>query len=398
MKASSTFGGVILSFFLLISSRGYANEPQVRVRLFEKYDRVVVTGDVTVTTDRTLLGSRLTIENQGRNYTWSLEQISGKIIYLEDFSRPLSFSGKNLIYNNLKLPQKVTVVPILQSSGKFSRFIVLGVLKLESYLTGVLPGEMPLSWPLEALKAQLVTARTYTLKQIENRRNEIYDVDSTVRDQLFIYDAPMTDEKKKNLNLALEATRGLVLSNTKGDVVLANYHADCGGQTELAKNVWNYGVTGVAVSDYTCAFRPSGQWTFRISTQRLLNKIRSEVTAPSSSKLASIELMSSTVSGRVNVLGFVFADGSRSEIMATRLRELLGYSLLKSTRFEAFLLGDQITFTGRGFGHGVGLCQWGARDLAKSGKSFREILAHYFPSLKILSAASALRTQSLQQQ
>lgn len=395
MKASSTFGGILLSCFCLVSSRGFASEPQVRVRLFEKYDKLVIAGDVIVTADKPLVGKNLIIENQGKNYTWSLEQSSGKVIDLEDFSTPLNFSGKNLIYNNLKLPQKVSVVPVLQSNGKFSRFVILGILPLENYLAGVLPGEMPLGWPLEALKAQLITARTYTLKQIENRHDEIYDVDSTVRDQLFSYDTPMSEEKKKNLNLALATTRGMVLSNAKGDVVLANYHADCGGQTELAKNVWNYGIKGVAVSDYSCALRASGQWTFRISAERLLSKVKNEV-AVSSSKLASIESVSSTSSGRVNILGLAFTDGSKSEIAATRLRELLGYSLLKSTRFEASVAGDQVTFWGRGFGHGVGLCQWGAKDLAKAGKSFKEILGHYFPGLKILSSASALGAQGLQ--
>lgn len=395
MKASWTFGGILFSWFFLVSSYGFASEPQVRVRLFEKYDKVVIVGDITVASDRVLTGTRLTIENQGKNYTWSLEQSTGKVIDLEDFSVPLNFSGKKLIYNNLKLPQNVSVIPILQPNGKFSRFVVLGVLALENYLAGVLPGEMPLGWPLEALKAQLVTARTYTLKQIDNRRDEIYDVDSTVRDQLFTYDAPMSDEKRKNLNLVLEATKGMVLGDAKGEIVLANYHADCGGQTELAKNVWNFGIKGAAVSDYSCAFRPSGQWTYQIPVEKFLNKVRNEISR-SSSKLASIESVSSTISGRVNVLGLVFADGSKSEIMATRLRELLGYSLVKSTRFAANVIDDQVMFVGRGFGHGVGLCQWGAKDLAKAGKSFKEILAHYFPGLKVLAAPSSLGTQSLQ--
>jgi stage II sporulation protein D len=391
LKFISTFGGFAAFLYIVNVSA----EPMVRVRLFEKYDKIVISGNITVQTDQPFQGTKLTVENQGQNYTWTLEQEKGKVIDLSDFATNLEITGKNLTYNDLKLPETIRVIPLVQPGGKFSRFVVLGILELEKYLSGVLPGEMPLGWPLEALKAQLITARTYTLKQIENRKDENYDVDSTVRDQLFTYEAPLTDEKRKNLTAALESTKGMVLSDSKGEVVLANYHADCGGQTELAKNVWNFGIKGVAVSDYSCAVRSTGAWTYAISMNQLMKKIGSEVKLLGV-KLAGIEPISSTTSGRVSLLSLNFADGTQKEILATRLRELIGYSLLKSTRFKTHVDGERVTFSGRGFGHGVGLCQWGAKDLAKSGKSFKEILGHYFPGLKIVSTgADALRPQSL---
>lgn len=374
---------VSLSLFIFLWTITSIAAPQVRVRLLEKYDRLILRGDITIDIENPLKGSRVTIENQGQNYTWTLETVDGKVTGLEDFSTPLNITGKNLSYENLKLPEHLRVLVVRQPSGKFSRFMALGLVELERYLAGVLPGEMPLGWPLEALKAQLITARTYTLKQIENRRRENFDVDSTVRDQLFSYEHVMDEGRRKTLTTALESTRGMVLNNTKGEVVLANYHADCGGQTELAKNVWNYGLKGVAVSDFACARRPSSQWTYAVSAQDLVKKLKPEVSVIPTGKLASIAPISSTDSGRINLLALNFSDGRRVEILATRLRELLGYSLVKSTRFTAKINAHEVLFSGRGFGHGVGLCQWGAKDLAKSGKNYREILNHYFPGLKI---------------
>ncbi len=377
------FRFLFVSTFIFIGARVSA-EDLVRVRLFEKYDRVVITGDIKVNAEKPLQGQRITIENQGPNYTWTLENANGRVIDLADHSTPLNFSG-SLTFNGMKLPDTVRIVSVLQPNGKFSRFVVIGILELERYLEGVLPGEMPLKWPLEALKAQLITARTYTLKQIENRRAELFDVDSTVRDQLYSSDIVLTEDRRKNLMTALEATRGMILGDNKGQVIMANYHADCGGQTELPKNVWNFGHRGVAVNDYSCAVRSTGQWTYAINSEQFLRKIKSEMGAVAVGKLASIESISSTTGGRVNLLALNFSDGRKIEILATRLRELLGYALLKSTRFEARVALDQILFSGRGFGHGVGLCQWGAKDLAKSGKTYREILGHYFPGLKIIT-------------
>lgn len=374
---------LLVSLFLHLISYSYSAD-LVRVRLFEKYQGFTITGAVAIANgEKILSGSKLNIEPEDSSYFWTLTNAQETYTGHVDLLANLNISGDHLMYNELKLPKSLKIVPVLQDTGKFSRFIVVALLELEQYLAGVLPSEMPLKWPIEALKAQAITARTYTLKQIENRRFENFDLDSTVRDQLFAYDLDLSDERKKNLNLALEQTRGQILSNGRGEPIMVNYHADCGGKTELPRNVWNYGKYGVAVSDSSCALRPDNEWSYSISLERLSQKLRAELGVSGFVKLASLKTLGETEGGRVSGLRLIFSNGSKYELFATRLREILGHSSFKSTRFSIKQIDQVVKFDGRGFGHGVGMCQWGAKDLAKAGKTYREILAHYFPGEKI---------------
>lgn len=369
---------MVVSCLLLFTATAAVADTQVRVRLFEKYTSFVITGQIQIFKDKLYLGQKLLLNVTPPKISWVLENEGQKVLDDVSFS-DLIVEGRNLFYNGLKLPQRLKILPVWQV-GKFSRYQILGLLELEDYLAGVLPVEMPMAWPVEALKAQAITARTYTLKQIDQRKNENYDVDSTVRDQLFVYDVAMTDAKRKNLQEALGETRGVVLRDSKGQLLAANYHSDCGGQTEVSHDVWSDGRKGVTVSDRSCAFRPRGEWTLRVSVSDLLRKIQTEFASQTlPRKLIQVDNVGHTSGGRVSQVRLAFAGGEMVMLPATKLRELLGYSDMRSTRFEARLFNDAVEFRGRGFGHGVGLCQWGAKDLARSGKSFESILAHYFP-------------------
>jgi stage II sporulation protein D len=244
----------------------------------------------------------------------------------------------------------------------------VATLDLETYLRGVLPAEMPVSWPIEALKAQAVAARTFALFRQGQSRAKDFDVDSDVMDQMFLEGAETT----KRAEQAIDETRGLVLHTPQGKLIAAYFHSDCGGHTEDARNVWGGGEsTGTA----GCPFTARANWKLRLTLKQLAAKLRLPVKA--------IELGERTESGRVARVALALADGSGRTITANDFRHALGYGELKSTAFSISREGETYTFAGRGFGHGVGLCQWGARQMALQGSSFKEILAHYYPSARL---------------
>src|SRR5262249_13701661 len=133
------------------------------------------------------------------------------------------------------------------------------------------------------------------------------------------------------------------------------------------------------IIDSHCAFSASGKWTF----QTTLAEIKDKIAGLKDSKvLQTVEVVSRTPSQRAALLAF--NDGDKNVFVSGNdLRRQLGYNRLKRTLFSVIQTGEDVTFFGRGFGHGSGLCQWGARFMAQKGSKFRDILAHYYPTAKL---------------
>jgi len=263
-----------------------------------------------------------------------------------------SISGESLRMNLKSVPSHLEI----------KGHNVVATLDLETYLRGVLPAEMPASWPLEALKAQAVAARTFALYRRAHRDEREFDVDSDVNDQMFLSDT------MKQTDQAIDETRGLVLKDKRGELVAAYFHSDCGGHTEDAHNVWG---TGDSVGTAGCPYSSLSHWSLKLSLSQLRAKLRQ--------KISAIRLGPRNDSGRVQQVYLALADGTGKTLTGSDFRSALGFGELKSTAFEIARDGDDYVFTGRGFGHGVGLCQWGARQMAKAGRDYREILAHFYP-------------------
>lgn len=267
---------------------------------------------------------------------------------------------------------------ILLSANGAQNLDVVGVMPLDEYIVGVLASEMPLGWPLETLKAQAVAARSYTLAVMNERKNKAYHLESSVLDQVFRH-VMAEDENDVKIKKALQAVReteGVKLYGPDNRVLKAFYHADCGGKTTTAKNVWSAGVnTGTAV-DASCPTSPSAQWTLKVRKEDLARKLH---TAP----IAKISLIRTPADSRVEMVKVAMNDGQEKKINANEFRQALGFQDLRSTLFDMHSHDDEYVFTGRGFGHGVGLCQWGSRAMGLQGKSFAQILKHYYPLAKL---------------
>ncbi|MBI5178305.1 MAG: SpoIID/LytB domain-containing protein [Nitrospinae bacterium] len=256
-------------------------------------------------------------------------------------------------------------------------FDVVNHVPMEDYLRSVVAMEMPKSWPLEALKAQTVAARTYALYRRQENAGTYFDVETDVMDQVYggvAVENGFTDA-------AVEGTSGLVLKY-ENQLVKAFFHANAGERTENGEEVFR-GVDVPYLKSVPCRYAkqsPYYVWQLSIRSQEIENALSRA--GLFSGKITGISAHSHTRTGRVR---FLKVQGrSRSELVeATAFRAAIGSTRIKSTRFSLRKQGQTFTFMGTGYGHGVGLCQWGAKGMAEAGKNFSEILSHYYPGITV---------------
>ncbi len=257
-----------------------------------------------------------------------------------------------------------------------NKLLLVNILPLEEYLTGLLGDEMPLDWPLEALKAQAVVARSYALfmKRSRGAGNYSYDLESTVMDQ--VYEG--ADDASK-ARLAVEGTAGEVLMD-RGELVKTFYHSTCGGRTESALNVWGEKNSFRPVKDSYCSRSPKTSWQYSIANGELASRLTT-ANFPADT-IRSIQLEKKI--GNPRAATIIVKTGSNTLfIQGNDFRKAIGFDNLKSTWFDVRRDGDKFIFSGRGYGHGVGMCQWGAKGMAEAGEKYKEILRHYYPGTRL---------------
>lgn len=239
---------------------------------------------------------------------------------------------------------------------------------MEDYLYSVVGGEMPASWPLEALKAQAIAARSYVLYHRQRNRNPNYDIGNTTAWQ--VYDG--VEDEAANTHAAVEATRDQVLTYN-GQIIEAVFHSSSGGHTENVEDVWSKPLPYLrGVQDYD-AGAPVYQWTQAFSLDDFEHRI------PGVGRLQEAVPRQITPRGRVREIVLQGDRGSRV-MRGTDFRRALG---LRSTLFAITVAGDTVNITGRGFGHGIGMSQWGAHNMALQGYSYEQILGHYYQGAQL---------------
>ncbi|WP_243371916.1 SpoIID/LytB domain-containing protein [Geotalea sp. SG265] len=254
--------------------------------------------------------------------------------------------------------------------------LVVDELPLEDYLVGLINCEISSQWPIEAVKAQAVIARSYAVYQKAARRNALYHLESSVMDQ--VYEG--SDIEDSRAIRGVRETAGEVLTYA-GAVIQAFYHSSCGGHTEAAENVWGNAVPYLTGVDCKyCLPAPSVRWEQTIPLKKLESLLKNA--GFQAAGLREIRPGRRNRSGRLQDLVIVSAKG-RLIASAVNFRKAVGYSTIKSTNFEIRGQADEITFTGIGYGHGVGLCQWGAKQRAGDGFDYREILSYYYPGTRL---------------
>ena len=256
--------------------------------------------------------------------------------------------------------------------------LLINEVAMEDYVAGVVSSEMPASWGLEARKAQAVAARSYALMR-RAASDQAWHVEASVLDQ--VYSGKPVDPTSQ---AAVTATHGQVLASD-GDLVSVYYSSTCAGRTEVPLAVWpdrpTHGTTSV-VCDY-CEASPNYSWTVSIPPSEILAAVRRD--GHRADEIRSLHLRTSTTSGRVTAIDVVTDEGTVTW-SGNEFRRLMGWGRVRSTRFELRFDQDTFVLTGTGFGHGVGLCQWGAQGMDRAGMDYTQILEHYFPGAEVVQA------------
>ncbi len=260
---------------------------------------------------------------------------------------------------------------------KLLRHGVVNQIELEEYVCGVLAGEISSSWPLEALKAMAVCARTFAANKIMTNFSKSYHLTSEVSDQ--VYRSGFW--KNESFARAVTETRGEVLTYTE-DLAQVYYCASSGGYTASSASVWGRDFPYLKASaDPYSTENPHDSWTLTVNSADFLRALNLSGT------LKNVEVASYDEGNRVKTLKvstanqdyFININGRSDNLKHRPLREAFGNNQLRSTFFKVWVENGKVVFTGSGWGHGVGLSQWGAKKMAEEGYAYDQILKFYFP-------------------
>lgn len=251
---------------------------------------------------------------------------------------------------------------------KLLRHGVVNEIELEEYVCGVLAGEISSSWPLEALKAMAVCARTFAANKVMTNFNNYYHLTGEVRDQVYHTGFWQND----SFTRAVTETQGEVLTYAE-NLAQVYYCASSGGYTASSASVWGSDFPYLKASDDPYSTEdPYNSWTLTLSSADFLRALNL------SGILKSVEVLKRDESKRVQELKISLQDRDYKKT-GRMLRDALGNDKLRSTFFEVRVENGKIVFTGSGWGHGVGLSQWGAKKMAEQGYTYDQILKFYFP-------------------
>ncbi len=246
----------------------------------------------------------------------------------------------------------------------------INYVNLEEYLYSVIGAEMNGNWPQEALKAQAVAARSYALYKRQENINNFYDLGN---DQVWqVYQGVKTESP--GTYVAVDGTKDQVLTYN-GQIILALFHSSSGGHTENVEDIWSNRLPYLrAVPDFD-QDAPVYEWTESFTQEELQRRI------PGVGNIISMTPQTSTPHGSVITIK-VLGDAGIKTVEGTDITAALG---LKSTRFtvnpqksEGQNLPISFQITGKGFGHAVGMSQWGAYNLARNGYNYQQILLYYY--------------------
>jgi stage II sporulation protein D len=264
----------------------------------------------------------------------------------------------------------------LEISVKDNVLWIVVTLPVERYVAAVLQGETAGAMPPEALKAMAIAIRSYTARFRDRHKDAGFDFCDTTHCQF------LRLETQRTVEAAVDETAGEILWE-RGTPLAAYYHQDCGGQTESAAAAWRDQQSEALSSHYDpYCVRVAKHWRSEVASVDLDRALaRADLHVPP--HWNRIAIVQRTPSGRARDLSFSVGGQSSVLVSASSLRfavgRTLGWMKLKSDWYEITKQGDHFVFAGKGVGHGVGLCQIGAAEMARQGKNYHEILAFYYP-------------------
>lgn len=288
---------------------------------------------------------------------------AGEIEISRDDSGPISVNGR-LFRGTLRF--------INNEKG----FLVVNYVDLEDYIRGVLYHEISHLWPFETIKAQAIVVRTFALLKIDENKDKGFDLTNDAYSQVY---GGRTSERFR-LNKAIDETKGEILT-FEGKILPSYYHATCAGETEDASIIWQVDIAPLkGVTCPYCKNSPHYKWGTYLELKELEKKIR--LAGFSVGEIKAIDITRRSKTNRVLELKII-SDKAVLLISGKDFRQAVGPNILRSSNFKVEVKNDLAFFDGFGWGHGVGLCQWGAYFMGKGGSSYKEILGFYYPGAKV---------------
>ena len=277
-----------------------------------------------------------------------------------DADQPLRLNGR----------EYVGTIEVVRSGDGL---VVVNELPLEEYLAGVLRAEVSERWPAEMLRAQAIASRTYAAYHRQLNANKPFHVIASTAHQQFFGRVPPGSP----IHEAVRGTAGQVL-RLDGELFPAFYHTESGGVTEDPRTVFA-ARNMPPLRPVRCAFvtqSPHYYWQLELSLADLADVMR-RAGMPVGG-IVSVEVVERTETLRALTV-VVQGTDDVARLRGNDLRRIVGYDRLKSTLFAVAVTGDRVRFSGRGYGHGVGMCQWCAKTMAEHGQTAEEILMFFYP-------------------
>lgn len=357
-------GALVLGLVLLFAARGHAAQ-QVRIAVGHFKSHMQVDAPRLTVTDASghvlYTGRRVKLRAGKKGITLGKKALRTEIVRIR--------AEGNLKLRGFEYRNALDV--LWQKKGSKKELLVIHPLPLETYVAGIVSAEVPSSWPLEALKAQAIAARTFAVDRKYARLHRAYHMESSVLDQVY---GGAQREHPGALRAARE-TYGQVLAY-KRRPAKAYFHAASGGHTESALEGWGSAVPYLPGTKCNYGKQSNRwRWSEKLSDSHVDKALRGQLGA----HVERIRILSKTKTGRMKRVE-LRGGGKKRRLSGPDLRRLLGYSRLRSTWVTRIRhTGSTWTFDGRGSGHGVGMCQWGAKGRAEAGQSYAQILQAYYP-------------------
>ncbi|MBI3332879.1 MAG: SpoIID/LytB domain-containing protein [Candidatus Omnitrophica bacterium] len=349
-----------------------AQEPVVRVAVLQEVQGVRVTVLAPCRLKDLATGSVL---GQWSDLKWQAVEAGNpgiKISSIQTESRAVLLEPRQeaILRINAR-PYRGSLIFIQTPRG---RLTVINRLGLEEYLVGALGSEVNPAWPAEALKAHAVVSRTMIAHRIWISQDLPFDVTADTETHLY----HGVSGEREQTRAAVQATQWQVLAY-QGELLSAAFHANCGGHTEDAAELWQ--VRGDLAPlkgrpDPYCKGLRHFHWRTDLSAKELMKRLGEG--ARGVGDLNRLEILERNDSGRVRRVRLKGSSGGVT-LPGKKFRELLGANRLRSLNFNVRFSDGTVSFDGFGWGHGVGLCQWGAYGMAVQGRTMDEILDFYFP-------------------
>jgi stage II sporulation protein D len=262
---------------------------------------------------------------------------------------------------------------------KDEKFLIINHVDIEIYLNGVLAKEVSDKWPIEALKAQAIASRTYAVYRKSISQDKPFDMTDDIYSQVY---GGKNSEKYRS-SLAVKSTQGLVL-HYKNKIFPAFFHASCGGSTENAANLWDVNLKPLGGRRCPfCKTHPHYSWKKNVRLKDIQDKLKKA--GYDLWLIKKIKPIRRNRSGRIETLEITTRDKKKIQISGKDFRNIIGPNEIRSNNYKVIMKGYYADIVGKGWGHGVGLCQWGAYEMALRRYRYDRILKFYYPGVKIVS-------------